>query len=155
MAKEGLGSKRICPETGKKFYDLGKDPVVSPYTGKSYPLSFFLEGHHPVKVKKEQARPIDEDEEDLETEDEAEDEDEAGDESVELVSLEDVEEEEEEDDGDIETSDDAEEEDEIPDLPDVEIEDEDEAEEDDLFLEDDEEDDDISAVVATPGEDEA
>jgi len=29
------------PETGKKFYDLGRDPVVSPYTGKSYPLSFF------------------------------------------------------------------------------------------------------------------
>ena len=43
MAKPELGTKRIDPETGKKFYDLNKDPVVSPYTGKSYPLSFFAE----------------------------------------------------------------------------------------------------------------
>src|SRR5262245_26034335 len=43
VAKPELGTKRIDPETGKKFYDLNKDPVVSPYTGKSYPLSFFAE----------------------------------------------------------------------------------------------------------------
>lgn len=43
MPKPDLGVKRICPETGKKFYDLGKDPVVSPFTGKEYPLSFFAE----------------------------------------------------------------------------------------------------------------
>jgi uncharacterized protein (TIGR02300 family) len=41
VAKQQLGTKRICPETGKKFYDLGRDPVVSPYTGISYPLSAF------------------------------------------------------------------------------------------------------------------
>jgi uncharacterized protein (TIGR02300 family) len=41
VAKQQLGTKRICPETGKKFYDLGRDPVVSPYTGASYPLSAF------------------------------------------------------------------------------------------------------------------
>lgn len=41
MAKEELGTKRIDPETGKKFYDFGRDPVISPYTGKSYPLSYF------------------------------------------------------------------------------------------------------------------
>ena len=41
MSKAELGTKRIDPETGKKFYDLNKDPVVSPYTGKSYPLSYF------------------------------------------------------------------------------------------------------------------
>jgi uncharacterized protein (TIGR02300 family) len=35
------GTKREDPETGKKFYDLGKDPIVSPYTGKSYPRSYF------------------------------------------------------------------------------------------------------------------
>jgi uncharacterized protein (TIGR02300 family) len=35
------GTKREDPETGKKFYDLNKDPVVSPYTGKSYPRSYF------------------------------------------------------------------------------------------------------------------
>ena len=43
MPKPDLGVKRICPETGKKFYDLGKDPVVSPFTGKEYPVSYFAE----------------------------------------------------------------------------------------------------------------
>ena len=41
MANAELGTKRVCPETGRKFYDLNKDPVVSPFTGKTYPLSFF------------------------------------------------------------------------------------------------------------------
>ncbi|TCT04201.1 TIGR02300 family protein [Aquabacter spiritensis] len=41
MAKPELGTKRVCPVTGRKFYDLNKDPVVSPYTGESYPRSFF------------------------------------------------------------------------------------------------------------------
>lgn len=41
MPKEEWGVKRVCPETGKRFYDLGKDPIVSPYTGKEYELSFF------------------------------------------------------------------------------------------------------------------
>jgi len=38
MARPELGTKRICPETGRKFYDLNKDPVVSPYTGKVVPV---------------------------------------------------------------------------------------------------------------------
>ena len=38
MAKAELGTKRICPETGRKFYDLNKDPVISPYTGKVVPV---------------------------------------------------------------------------------------------------------------------
>ncbi len=38
MAKTELGTKRVCPETGRKFYDLGKVPVVSPYTGKVVPI---------------------------------------------------------------------------------------------------------------------
>jgi len=33
MPKEEWGVKRICPTTGKRFYDLNKDPIVSPYTG--------------------------------------------------------------------------------------------------------------------------
>ena len=41
MAKDVRGTKREDPETGKKFYDLNKDPIVSPYTGKSYPRSYF------------------------------------------------------------------------------------------------------------------
>ncbi|MGB6536442.1 MAG: TIGR02300 family protein [Xanthobacteraceae bacterium] len=38
MAKSELGTKRVCPETGRKFYDLNKDPVISPYTGKIVPV---------------------------------------------------------------------------------------------------------------------
>ncbi|WIV50249.1 FYDLN acid domain-containing protein [Marivivens sp. LCG002] len=34
MPKEEWGTKRICPTTGKRFYDLNADPIVSPYTGE-------------------------------------------------------------------------------------------------------------------------
>ena len=39
MAKTDLGTKRICPTTGKKFYDLNKSPVISPYTGEVVPIA--------------------------------------------------------------------------------------------------------------------
>ena len=39
MAKSELGTKRICPTTGKKFYDLNKNPVISPYTGEEVPIA--------------------------------------------------------------------------------------------------------------------
>ena len=42
MAKPELGTKRICPETGRKFYDLNKDPIVSPYTGEVLELHLHL-----------------------------------------------------------------------------------------------------------------
>jgi uncharacterized protein (TIGR02300 family) len=38
VAKPELGTKRVCPETGRKFYDLNKEPVISPYTGKIVPV---------------------------------------------------------------------------------------------------------------------
>ncbi|MEO0664217.1 MAG: TIGR02300 family protein [Pseudomonadota bacterium] len=34
MPKEEWGVKRLCPTTGKRFYDMGRDPIVSPYTGE-------------------------------------------------------------------------------------------------------------------------
>jgi uncharacterized protein (TIGR02300 family) len=39
VAKADLGTKRICPTTGKKFYDLNKNPVISPYTGEVVPIA--------------------------------------------------------------------------------------------------------------------
>jgi hypothetical protein len=33
MPKDTWGKKRICPTTGKRFYDLNASPIVSPYTG--------------------------------------------------------------------------------------------------------------------------
>jgi len=34
MPKEEWGTKRLCPTTGKRFYDLNANPLVSPYTGE-------------------------------------------------------------------------------------------------------------------------
>jgi uncharacterized protein (TIGR02300 family) len=34
MPKEEWGTKRVCPTTGRRFYDLNKTPIVSPYTGE-------------------------------------------------------------------------------------------------------------------------
>nr|WP_066717704.1 MULTISPECIES: TIGR02300 family protein [unclassified Bradyrhizobium] len=73
MAKPELGTKRVCPTTGRKFYDLNKDPIVSPYTGQSYPRSMF---EPQAKAAAAAAKP-----------DEDEDEVEAADSAVELVSL--------------------------------------------------------------------
>ena len=55
MAKPELGTKRVCPETGRKFYDLNKTPVISPYTGKVVPIAAAA----PVRAKPESpvARP--------------------------------------------------------------------------------------------------
>lgn len=33
MPKQEWGVKRLCPATGRRFYDLNRVPVVSPYTG--------------------------------------------------------------------------------------------------------------------------
>ena len=33
MPKEEWGTKRLCPTTGKRFYDMNRTPIVSPYTG--------------------------------------------------------------------------------------------------------------------------
>lgn len=39
MPKEEWGVKRLCPTTGKRFYDLNKNPIVSPYTGEVVELN--------------------------------------------------------------------------------------------------------------------
>lgn len=125
MAKPELGTKRIDPETGRKFYDLNKDPIVSPYTGKSYPRSYFDAGS---------ASPIDD-------EDEVEDKELDSEETVETVSLEDA-------------DDEAKGGDDLPDLgdDDVDLGDDDD---DDVFIEDEEEeDDDVSGIIGVGDDDE-
>ena len=126
MAKPELGTKRIDPETGRKFYDLNRDPIVSPYTGKSYPLSFFEETSVAAVMEKEEEEEVSE----VDTENT----------EVELVSLEDADEE-------------ASGGDDIPDLgdDDVEI----EGDDDDTFLEQDEDDDDddVSGIIGVTGDD--
>jgi uncharacterized protein (TIGR02300 family) len=39
VAKAELGTKRVCPTTGRKFYDLNKDPVVWPVNGEVVPIA--------------------------------------------------------------------------------------------------------------------
>lgn len=34
MPKEEWGTKRLCPVTGRRFFDLNRTPVISPYTGE-------------------------------------------------------------------------------------------------------------------------
>ncbi len=53
MAKADLGTKRICPDTGRTFYDLNKTPVISPYTGKVVPVAVV-----PTRARPEQAPPV-------------------------------------------------------------------------------------------------
>ncbi|MCC7016208.1 MAG: TIGR02300 family protein [Rhodospirillales bacterium] len=56
MAKPELGTKRVCPVTGRKFYDLNKTPVISPYTGEIVPIA----APPPVRARTEPApaRPV-------------------------------------------------------------------------------------------------
>ena len=57
MAKPELGTKRVCPETGRKFYDLNKDPVISPYTGKVVPVELPTSRARPEPVTATAPRP--------------------------------------------------------------------------------------------------
>ncbi|MCA0059309.1 MULTISPECIES: TIGR02300 family protein [unclassified Mesorhizobium] len=125
MAKTELGTKRIDPETGRKFYDLNKDPIVSPYTGKTYPRSYFEEG---------KITALEEEEEVAEKEVDAEDE-----EGVEVVSLEEA-------DEDVKGDD-------LPDLGDDEDDVDLGDDEDDTFLADEEEEDDDVADMIGVGDD--
>ncbi|WP_421855110.1 TIGR02300 family protein [Oricola sp.] len=138
MAKPELGTKRICPETGRKFYDLNKDPIISPYTGKSYPLSFFDDTKS--ETIEEKAEETTKEKAEIEEEDDS-----AG---PEVVSLEDAEE-------DENSQDDAN----MPDLGDntddeldVDLDDDDD---DDTFLANDDEDDndDVSDIIDVGGDD--
>lgn len=125
MAKAGLGTKRTCPDTGKKFYDLNKDPIVSPYTNKSWPLSYFEESSVAAIMEKAEEEDVAE----VDTENT----------EVELVSLEDA-----DDNGGA---------DDIPDIGDDDVEIDDD--EDDTFLEadEDDEDDDMSGIIGVTGDD--
>jgi uncharacterized protein (TIGR02300 family) len=54
VAKPDLGTKRVCPDTGRKFYDLNKTPVISPYTGKVVPIV----APTPSRARAEPAAPV-------------------------------------------------------------------------------------------------
>ena len=101
MPKEEWGVKRVCPTTGKRFYDLNKDPIVSPYTGELIEInegksSLIASGTEDAEALGAKAgvtgEPISSDDSeteiDLEDDDVLDDEDDGG--SVSLESLRDV-----------------------------------------------------------------
>nr|WP_204326797.1 TIGR02300 family protein [Rhizobium lusitanum] len=123
VAKAELGTKRTDPDNGKKFYDLNRDPVISPYTGKSWPLSYFEE----TSASKE----VPEEEEVAEVDTESTE--------VELVSLEDA--------------DEAAAGDDIPDIGDDDVEIGDDDDDTFLEADEDEDDDDMSDIIGVTGDD--
>ncbi|ACM24912.1 conserved hypothetical protein [Rhizobium rhizogenes K84] len=123
VAKAELGTKRTDPDNGKKFYDLNRDPVVSPYTGKSWPLSYFEETSAAKEV------PEEEEVAEVDTENT----------EVELVSLEDA--------------DEAVAGDEIPDIGDDDVEIGDDDDDTFLEADEDEDDDDMSDIIGVTGDD--
>lgn len=56
MPKEEWGVKRVCPTTGKRFYDLGRTPIISPYTGEVVTLETGPRGR--VAIKEEKASKV-------------------------------------------------------------------------------------------------
>ena len=122
MAKPELGTKRVCPTTGRKFYDLNKDPIISPYTGLVVPVTPVVlsaaAARAAARAEPKKETRVDEGEELLDPE--------AGD--IELVSLEEADEDEAAAGKKVPASDEE-----------IEIEDEDiVADDDDTFLEEDE-----------------
>ena len=55
MPNEEWGVKRICPSTGRRFYDLKKDPIISPYTGEKVTLDANTRTQVSVEDKKSEA----------------------------------------------------------------------------------------------------
>ncbi|SMP17180.1 TIGR02300 family protein [Shimia sagamensis] len=104
MPNEEWGVKRVCPTTGKRFYDLNKNPVISPYTGdvveveagKSRMIAADQEDAATLKAKAKDADSADDvledddDTVDLELEDDVLDDDDDEDDNVSLDEIADV-----------------------------------------------------------------
>ena len=126
MAKSELGTKRICPTTGRKFYDLNKSPVISPYTGEVVPIAPLPRARN--AVPKEEAAEVPENQD------------------VELVSLEDAD---AENSGKKALAGDG-----TEDADDIEL-DDDGGDDDDTFIEEEEEgDDDVTDIIGDVNDEE-
>jgi uncharacterized protein (TIGR02300 family) len=65
VVKPELGTKRVCPNCGTKYYDLNHNPIVCPHCGTNFETGA-------VKARPQTAAAIDEDEDEVETEGDAE-----------------------------------------------------------------------------------
>ena len=133
MAKPELGTKRVCPSCGTKYYDLHRNPITCPSCG----TVFEVVAHQKTPERVAPPPPVAKAEPEVEVErDEA------------VVSLEEVEE-----DAEADIGPDADEEDAVAAEGDVAS---GPREADDTFLEEEEEEGDVSGLldVETPDEDE-
>jgi uncharacterized protein (TIGR02300 family) len=118
VAKPELGTKRLCPSCGTKYYDLNRDPILCPKCGTVFEASAL-----PVRPEKaSKVVPVDE---------EVETEEDTGD--VEIVTLEEA-------DAEAGGED-------VPEIEDEEIADIDAGDEEDTFLEEEDEGDDVTDIV--------
>lgn len=102
MPNEEWGTKRLCPTTGKRFYDLNKNPIVSPYTGevvevdssKSRMIAADREDAVTAKAKKSKVEEddtlVDDDDVDVDLDDDILDDDDDDDDTVPLEDIADV-----------------------------------------------------------------
>ncbi len=140
MAKPELGTKRVCPSCGTKYYDLQKNPITCPTCGTVFEIA--RERAAPLRAVAPVAAAAvveDETEELVERDDE-------------LVSLEDVEEDAEDPVGEpaLDVDEEA-----VPDVETIDVEAEVEPDEADPFLEEEEEEgDDVAGLLDVDAEDE-
>jgi len=74
MPKEEWGTKRLCPTSGKRFYDMNTNPVVSPYTGEVVNIETGKASRTMVADKPDaSAKPVKEVEEEVVLEDDEDD----------------------------------------------------------------------------------
>lgn len=84
MARPELGTKRLCPNCGAKYYDLNRDPILCPKCNASFVTGVIS------------AREVEDDDDELDTED-----------GIDLVPLEEADGDSTDDDADVLPDDDA------------------------------------------------
>ena len=103
MPKEEWGTKRLCPTTGKRFYDMNRTPIISPYTGdvveldssKTRMIAADAEDAATAKAKAATAmddddQVVDDDDVDVDLDDDLLDDDDADEDTVPLEEIADV-----------------------------------------------------------------
>jgi uncharacterized protein (TIGR02300 family) len=60
VAKVDLGTKRVCPNCGTKYYDLNKDPIICPKCGTHFEAPARTTRAAPVVVVEEPPKPVEE-----------------------------------------------------------------------------------------------
>jgi uncharacterized protein (TIGR02300 family) len=113
VAKPELGTKRLCPGCGAKYYDLNRDPITCPKCGTIFEAVMTSRAAKAAKAAEK-------------SEDDEEEDDAA---APEIVTLEEA-------DAEAEGGDD------VPDLDGDDVEIDDDSSDDDVFIDDEDEDDD-------------